>query len=147
MINTIVSDDKLSDRDVRVFIAVLNHINNQKGYAWCGIRYLANYLNKSKNTIQTSINALVKAKWLERKSGSLGKANVYQICNHRVPNSKSSRPKMTSTTSQTVGTYKTEYNSPKGESYIQSNNTSYRGQEAASPVATQPQPTRRLLDD
>ena len=37
--------------------------------------------------------------------------------------------------------------SPKGESYIQSNNTSYRGQEVASPVATRPQPTRRLLDD
>lgn len=147
MINTIVSDEQVSDRDVRVFIAVLNHINNQKGYAWCGINYLADYMNKSKNTIQTSINALVKAKWLERKSGSLGKANAYQICNHRVPKQRSSRSKMTNATSQAIGTYKTEYNSPKGESYIQSNKTSYRGQEVASPVARRPQPTRRLLDD
>ena len=112
LIDHISKDSTLSNRDVRVAIQIVQHYNANRGKAWTSIRYLADLLAMSKNTVQKAVNALETTGWIIRKSGHLGQPNVYQFQPSRVPKPATRRTNSSSNLSQQGGTNKDYDNSP-----------------------------------
>jgi len=112
LIDHISKDANLLNRDVRVAIQIVQHFNSKKGKAWPSIRYLADLLSMSKNTVQAAVNSLEKTGWIIRNSGCLGKSNMYQFVQSRVPKPEQTRPKLSDTSSHFAGTNKDYYNPP-----------------------------------